>query len=233
MTLMVLAMKAKVGNPLRKLVLIKLADNANDKGECWPSYQHIADQCEVARSTVRKHIKDLEHSGLLRIENRKGPKGNTSNLYHLTLHPVPSEITPVPSNSTGGVPSDSTRTYHSSEPINEPKEATSKKPVARACQIPTDWKPNQKHLETCLNNNLDANDVTEHFRDHHLAKGSTMKDWDAAFRTWLRNAAKFNKPSQRTSQPTKSDMLLAGSSTQNVLAGQPLVTMKQGFMSHD
>lgn len=34
MTLMAQAMSIKVGNPIRKLVLIKLADNANDKGEC-------------------------------------------------------------------------------------------------------------------------------------------------------------------------------------------------------
>lgn len=36
MELMVKAMKIRVGNPLRKLVLIKLADNASDQGECWP-----------------------------------------------------------------------------------------------------------------------------------------------------------------------------------------------------
>ena len=74
MELMVRAMKTKVGNPLRKLVLIKLADNASDQGECWPSYQHVADQCEIDRSTVRKHIKQLEAQGLLRIENRCRPK---------------------------------------------------------------------------------------------------------------------------------------------------------------
>ncbi|HIA8111342.1 TPA: helix-turn-helix domain-containing protein, partial [Escherichia coli] len=34
MSLMAKAMNIKVGNPLRKLVLIKLADNANDNGEC-------------------------------------------------------------------------------------------------------------------------------------------------------------------------------------------------------
>ena len=50
MELMVKAMKVKVGNPLRKLVLLKLADNASDHGECWPSYQHIADQCEISES---------------------------------------------------------------------------------------------------------------------------------------------------------------------------------------
>ena len=36
MLLMVAAMKAKLGNPIRKLVLIKLADNANDDGICCP-----------------------------------------------------------------------------------------------------------------------------------------------------------------------------------------------------
>ncbi len=128
MELMVRAMKTKVGNPLRKLVLIKLADNASDQGECWPSYQHVADQCEIDRSTVRKHIKQLEAQGLLRIENREGPKGNSTNLYHLTLAgvgrnnpPVGPESTGVGPQPTGGVGPDSTRTSHPSEPVKEPK----------------------------------------------------------------------------------------------------------------
>jgi hypothetical protein len=50
MELMVKAMKTKVGNPLRKLVLVKLADNASDQGECWPSYQHIADVTHLRHS---------------------------------------------------------------------------------------------------------------------------------------------------------------------------------------
>ena len=60
MQLMAYAMSLKVGNPLRKLVLLKLADNANDKGECFPSYQHIADQCEISRRAVMGHIQALE-----------------------------------------------------------------------------------------------------------------------------------------------------------------------------
>lgn len=55
MNLMAQAMSIKVGNPLRKLVLIKMADNANDEGECWPSYQHIADHCECSKSAVKAH----------------------------------------------------------------------------------------------------------------------------------------------------------------------------------
>ncbi|HDD9615535.1 TPA: helix-turn-helix domain-containing protein [Escherichia coli] len=85
MELMVKAMKIRVGNPLRKLVLIKLADNASDQGECWPSYQHIADQCEISKRSVMNHIAALCESGLVKKVTRKGEKGNSSNIY--LLHP--------------------------------------------------------------------------------------------------------------------------------------------------
>jgi hypothetical protein len=29
------------------------------------------------------------------------------------------------------------------------------------------------------------------FRDHHIAKGTLMANWEAAFRTWLNNAVGF------------------------------------------
>ncbi|HHU4064864.1 TPA: helix-turn-helix domain-containing protein [Raoultella ornithinolytica] len=85
MDLMVQAMKIKVGNPLRKLVLLKLADNASDLGECWPSYQHIADQCEISKRSVMNHIQALCECGLIKKELRTGPKGNSSNVYQLNL----------------------------------------------------------------------------------------------------------------------------------------------------
>lgn len=65
------AMKLKVGNPTRKLVLLKLADNANDKGECFPSYQHIADHCEVSRRSVISHIDALIKMGLVEKNHAK------------------------------------------------------------------------------------------------------------------------------------------------------------------
>ncbi len=133
---MVAAMKIRVGNPLRKLVLIKLADNASDMGECWPSYQHIADQCEISKRSVMNHITALCEAGLLRKEIRKGgPKGNSSNVYFLTLDggapPAPGVVqqihqgsaagsppseSPAPGGSAGAAP----RTSHSSESVNEP-----------------------------------------------------------------------------------------------------------------
>ena len=47
--------------------------------------------------------------------------------------------------------------------------------------------------------------VFANFCDHHRAKGSAMLDWDAAWRTWVRNEVKFSrsKPGTQT-QPTGS-----------------------------
>jgi len=117
--LIVRAFKTKVGNPARKLILIKLADNANDQGECWPSYQHIADQCECDRSTVIRQIKELEREDLLSIEKRKGPKGNSSNIFHLHLEgsgteQLPSGTKPPP--PSGRAPP---RISNSFESVNE------------------------------------------------------------------------------------------------------------------
>ena len=81
------AFDAKVGNPLRKLVLLKLADQANDEGLCWPSYETVAKACEVDRRSVIRHIKKLEEDSFLRIEKvyDKEAKKNKSNRYHLTI----------------------------------------------------------------------------------------------------------------------------------------------------
>ena len=86
MMLMVQALKTKVGSPLRKLVLVKLADQANDDGECWPSYQSIAEACEMSRRTVISHIEWLEENGFLRRNYRKSKEGlSRSNVFVLTI----------------------------------------------------------------------------------------------------------------------------------------------------
>ncbi|NNA99253.1 helix-turn-helix domain-containing protein [Pseudomonas gessardii] len=137
MGLMVAAMKLRVGNPLRKLVLIKLADNASDVGECWPSYQHIADQCEISKRSVMNHITALCEAGLLRKEIRKGgPKGNSSNVYFLTLEgggapPAPGVVQQIHQGSAAGSPPSESpapggsaaaapRISNSLEPVMEP-----------------------------------------------------------------------------------------------------------------
>ena len=127
MFLMAKAMTMKVGNPLRKLVLLKLADNASDLGECWPSYQHIADQCEISKRSVMNHIDALCDAGLVRKEYRPGPKGNSSNVYHLSLHGAGDSLGSA-GDSLGGSAGAAPRICHSFEPINEPIQQVANAP---------------------------------------------------------------------------------------------------------
>lgn len=208
MNLMAKAMSIKVGNPLRKLVLIKLADNANDNGECWPSYQHIADHCECSKSAVKEHISALIKLGLMTKENRLGVnngKGNASNVYrlHLTSTPVSSESTPpvppktsggssesttVPSESTPPVPPAGTRTSHSFEPVKEPLESKKKSTV-----MPEGFSPSEAHQKMANEYGISLQEEFEKFTDHHLSKNSKFVDWSRALNTWLRNARSFQK----------------------------------------
>lgn len=131
MELMVKAMKARVGNPLTKLVLIKLADNANDQAECWPSYKHISDQCEISRLTAMRHVKLLEANGFLKKEVRYGgAKGNRSNVFHLTIdngslvsQRYQGGISQIPGGGISQIP----RTSHSLESVIEPLSSVAPK----------------------------------------------------------------------------------------------------------
>ncbi|EJX1818761.1 helix-turn-helix domain-containing protein [Salmonella enterica] len=204
MNLMAKAMSIKVGNPLRKLVLIKLADNANDEGECWPSYQHIADQCEVSRSTVKSHIRALEDMGLLKREFRRKGELNQSNVFYLTLdnaQQIPPESGGAGADrggagadrggagaDLGGGAGDDPRTYHSFEPVKEPLERK-KKPSS----MPEGFSPSASHQKMAEEFGISLQDEFEKFTDHHLSKGSKFIDWSRALNTWLRNARGFQK----------------------------------------
>lgn len=62
------------------------------------------------------------------------------------------------------------------------------KPAKRASQLPDTLAPNDKHREIAAERGLNLAAEFEKFSDHHRAKGSTFKDWDAALRNWLRNS---------------------------------------------
>lgn len=57
-------------DPYTKFVLLKLADNADDDGRCWPSLQRIVRETGIAHSTVCNRLKKLEEAGV--IDRRSG-----------------------------------------------------------------------------------------------------------------------------------------------------------------
>ena len=70
-----------------------------------------------------------------------------------------------------------------------------RRPATRKTQFPDDFNLTDQRVESYRTVMPAGNLVADwdQFRDHHVAKGSVMADWDAAWRTWSRNAAKFGE----------------------------------------
>ncbi|WNL17280.1 helix-turn-helix domain-containing protein [Arcobacter cryaerophilus gv. pseudocryaerophilus] len=78
-----------------KLVLLALADCADDNLQCFPSYSHIAKKSSISISTAKRIVKKLEQIGVCQKQHRfkKGKKQQTSNIYTLTFGG--STLTPI------------------------------------------------------------------------------------------------------------------------------------------
>ena len=98
------ASKQKTGNGTNKLVLICLANYADDKNTCFPSFKTLISMTEMSRSTIIRALKNLEQLELIKIQERFADfnegKRQTSNLYTLMVgyqtetHPVQFETPP-------------------------------------------------------------------------------------------------------------------------------------------
>lgn len=146
----------------------------------WHLYQPTKAEVEERRESDRKR-KAERRSGSsrspqdVRADTDRNPDGLRTDASRARPHPDPTRPV-VPKGTTGGAPK-------------------------RATQRPPEWSPNDKHEDIANEVGVDLAGELSQFCDHHDAKGSTFKDWDAAFRTWLRNAAKFRRDRATPAQP--------------------------------
>ena len=91
-----LAMKQTGLKPAAKIVLYWLADHYNgETGLCFPSLKKLADECEMDKSTIVRHLKALEEAGLIQRQARTRANGSqTSTSYLLHLTPVAERDSP-------------------------------------------------------------------------------------------------------------------------------------------
>lgn len=81
-------------------------------------------------------------------------------------------------------------------PIPRPRKEKNciKKESKKATSLPTNFEVTERMLEWAKQEGVMAVAAeTEQFKDHHTARGSTFKDWKAAWRTWMRNSLKYSK----------------------------------------
>lgn len=78
------AAKRPCKNSLNKLVLLMLANYADENHRTWPSYKHLAELCECTERSVMRAVQSLQEEGALAIWPRYTQEGKqTSNLFIL------------------------------------------------------------------------------------------------------------------------------------------------------
>ena len=81
------ALKVQNLSPTKKLILLILANYADENGTCYPSHQHLANLCGLQTTkSIKLAINEFVSLGFLKKQNRKLDNGgNTSNRYFLSF----------------------------------------------------------------------------------------------------------------------------------------------------
>jgi hypothetical protein len=72
-----------------RLVLLCLADCANDEGVCWPSIRKICQKANLSEPMTKKHLNSLIAVGVVKKEEREEQSGRqTSNYYTIDVEQI-------------------------------------------------------------------------------------------------------------------------------------------------
>ena len=80
------AVKQNCATPTAKLILLLIANYADEKHSAFPSKDHLAKQANCDERTIRRALRSLEDQGLISVEQRHDANGKqSSNRYILSL----------------------------------------------------------------------------------------------------------------------------------------------------
>lgn len=204
------------------LVMLAMADWCNDHGESLhPSNDAVAEKCRISRPQAVKIIRKLTEDGYLEvIGNAFGGAPGTTKKYRVSIAKLKSvsrdtgitdDIHTGITGDTGiaddtGITQDSRRVSPAipKPPVNHhistSLRSVDKRTENRATQIAADFIPDATGISLAAELGVSVARELPQFIDYHTARGKPMKDWQASWRTWTRNAAKFAKQSAQPKQ---------------------------------
>jgi hypothetical protein len=174
------------------------------RGEFVASVRYLAESWGWKRSRVHEFLRLL-----IQMERISGQRETQIGTVYLLVNYDAYQSAPDKDRTPDRTPSG-----HRADKVKEVKEELLIG-RAKARPIPEEWKPSESHTEMAAREGLTVHAEAEHFRDHHTARGSLMKDWDAAFRTWLRNAVKFGGKRTNGAQPETPEKVRVWDETKN------------------
>jgi hypothetical protein len=202
-----------------KLVLLGIANHDGDGG-AWPSIKTLAKYSCCDERQVQRALKHLEELGEIRRLVGAGGNQNTRadrrpNRYQVLLSCPPScdgskehrqrgdtDATPQPHGVTSTAPRGDIHGSHgvvemSPEPSLEPSmnQETRKSRSRHRRPIDQGWNLSPELLQELKVKfpKVDVESQVEPFVDYWLARGEARADWNATFRTWMRNQDKWRR----------------------------------------
>jgi hypothetical protein len=192
-----------------KLAMLALADWCNDDGgSLHPSVMGVAKKINVSESQARRILHTFIKEGFLSVvANHEG--GNPGQTRHYKLN-----IKMLSTPSMDATPSASaTPSMDAHDPLHgcalplapmtpEPPLTIIKPSLVKKTQkvkrvntpVPEDFEVTLEMFDWAEAQGLPESRIrpeTEQFLDRSKSKGITYLDWNAAWRTWIRNAVKF------------------------------------------
>lgn len=183
-------------SPSEKLVLLALANYADENGRSYPSQRRLAADTGLTDRTIRKVLTDLEGRGLLgRMERLRSDGSRSSDIITLCLDAPISGGAEIISGGVrkplpGGAETASALTTF--EPSSNPEgtDVPSHKARKATRRCPADWSPSVADLAAVATEGFSPGEIDRELakiRDHHFR--TAHSDWSAVFRNWIRGAA--------------------------------------------
>jgi hypothetical protein len=181
------------------LMLLAIADFADDEGNAYPAVSTLARKCRMKPRNATYLLRELQQSGELQVRLNEGPRG--CNRYRIVLTALGVQQGAGVQSGAGVQGSAAAPAIHGRLPLqpsaDEPslnhqeplkRERARKARTARNTLIPENWEPSEalKAWASQSRPDLDLIAVSENFRDHYIANGESRASWDALFRKWVR-----------------------------------------------
>lgn len=172
-----------------------------ERGQLCASIRFMADAWQWSKSRVDRFLKRLEKRDMLVSECGTGQLIIT--LCNYDEYQGERDTSGTVAGQKAGHERDSSGTNYKKDVIqsNTEKEGLfgddapkTKKRRSPELELPEGWVPNERNIADAQDKGFSAKDIddeADRFRNHHAAKGSRFRNWDAAWRTWIGNAIKF------------------------------------------
>ncbi|KTJ23852.1 hypothetical protein ASU86_25585 [Enterobacter hormaechei subsp. steigerwaltii] len=196
----------------QKLLMLSLADRADESHCCYPSIQRLVKDTGMDRKTIGKWVGQMIDDGLITDTGER--KGKTKQVRVLRLNIEVKEAQKRNSTKNGNdtkfghetSPNLDTKrsqnwdTESVIEPNIEPtlsgREGFMSESANRRIGIspngeipfPPLFKPSADHIAMAAEKGVSIETELLNFRDYHLSRGTQLIDWNSAFRVWIRNA---------------------------------------------